>query len=156
MNEAQKFIAALHSKEDKDMGFTDWYCYDQTSVSQHGATSGDDGPVHNDAEWCKANTPYGGTIVQGSLLLSTLTHMAKSLVWPEADMRVRLNYGYDKVRIIQPIKTGQRFRGKFTFSDASPKGEQAALIKVGVTLDGEGEEGPALMAEWLFYIQFGS
>lgn len=156
MSDAQNFIAALQAKTDPHMGTTDWYCYDQNGVSQHGATSGDDGPVHNDADWCKANTPYGGTIVQGSLLLSTLTQMAKSLVWPEGEMLLRLNYGYDKVRIMQPVKTGQRFRAHFDFSDAVPKGDAAALIKVKATIEGEGDDGPALMAEWLFYVQFSS
>ena len=113
MGDAANFLAALNAKTDPDMGLTDWFCYDQQAVDIHAKNSGDDGPVHNDPDYCKAHTPFGGTIVQGSLLLSTCTKMAKSLVWPDGDMVFRLNYGFDKVRIIRPVKTGQRFRSRF-------------------------------------------
>lgn len=156
MSDAQNFMAALKAKTDPSMGVTDWHCYDQDAVNAHGATTGDDGPVHNDPEWCRANTPFGGTIVQGSLLLATFTQMVKSLVWPDGEMVVRLNYGYDKVRIVQPVKTDQRFRARFDFNDVTQKSEKALMIKVDVTLEGEGDEGPAVVAEWLFYVEFAS
>lgn len=156
MSDAQNFKAALQAKTDPSMGVTDWFCYEQGDVDTHGGNSGDDGPIHNDPEWCKANTPYGGTIVQGSLLLSTFTQMAKSLVWPDGDMHIRLNYGYDKVRIVQPVKTGQRFRARFDFNDVTQKSEKALMIKVDVTLEGESDDGPAIVAEWLFYVEFAS
>ena len=156
MSDAVNFLAALNAKTDPDMGVTDWFQYSQQDIDNHAKTSGDDGPVHNDPAYCKANTPFGGTIVQGSLLMSTLTRMAKSLHWPDGEMVFRLSYGYNKVRIIQPVKTDQRFRGRFQFKNAEPKGEDALLINVDITLEGEGDDVPALIAEWLFYVQFAS
>lgn len=154
MSDASEFLAALKAKTNPDMGVTKWFAYDQQAVDNHAKISGDDGPVHNDPDYCRAHTPFGGTIVQGSLLMSTLTRMAKSLEWPDGEMLFRLSYGYNKVRIIQPVKTGQRFRGQFTLKDAAPKGDNALLISVDIELVGEGADGPALVAEWLFYIQF--
>ena len=156
MNDAATFLEALKAKTDPDIGLTNWYQYNQQDIDSHAKTTGDDGPVHNDPDYCKVNTPFGGTIVQGSLLMSTLTRMAKSLHWPEGEMVFRLSYGYNKVRIIQPVKTNQRFRGRFRFNNGEPKGENALLINVDITLEGEGDDVPALIAEWLFYVQFAS
>lgn len=156
MGDAANFLAALNAKTDADMGLTDWFCYDQQAVDIHAKNSGDDGPVHNDPDYCKAHTPFGGTIVQGSLLMSTLTRMAKSLQWPDGKMLFRLSYGYNKVRIIQPVKTGQRFRSRFALKHVEPKGTQALLITLDAAFEGEGDDGAALIAEWLIYIQFAS
>ena len=156
MSDAAQFKAALEAKTEPDMGVTDWFCYDQQAVDIHAKTSGDDGPIHNDPDYCKAHTPFGGTIVQGSLLLSTLTRMAKSLEWPGGEMVFRLSYGYNKVRIIQPIKTGQRFRGRFAYKHTETKGTNALLITVDAMFEGEGDDRPAVVAEWLIYIQFAS
>jgi acyl dehydratase len=156
MSDAKNFIDALNAKIGDEMGVTDWYCYDQEAVSTHGRNSGDDGPIHSDPDYCEANTPFGGTIVQGSLLLSTFTSMAKSLVWPEGEMVFRLSYGFNKVRIIQPVKTGQKFRAHFHLKQAEPKGESAALMTLDAKLEAEGTPGTVLAAEWLAYIQFKS
>ena len=156
MSDAAGFLAALKAKTDPSLGLTDWFSYDQQAIDNHAKTTGDDGPVHNDPDYCKAHTPFGGTIVQGSLLMSTLTRMAKSLEWPDGEMVFRLSYGYNKVRIIQPIKTDQRFRGRFRLKDAEAKGNHALLITVDITLEGEGDDSPAIAAEWLFYVQFAS
>lgn len=156
MSDAAFFLAALKAKTETDMGMTDWYCYDQQAVNAHAATSGDNGPVHNDVEYCKAHTPFGGTIVQGSLLTSTFTHMAKSLVWPDGEMVFRLSYGFNKVRIIRPVKTGQRFRARFDLKAAEPKGTNALLITLDTRFESEGDSRAALIAEWLIYIQFAS
>lgn len=156
MSDAVEFLAALKAKTDADMGLTEWFCYDQQAVDNHAKNSGDEGPVHNDPDYCKAHTPFGGTIVQGSLLLSTFTKMAKSLVWPDGEMVFRLSYGFNKVRIVQPVKTGQRFRSQFMLKHAEPKGTNALLITLDATFEGEGADGPALVAEWLIYIQFAS
>lgn len=156
MSDAAQFIAELRAKTDTAIGATDWFSYDQDAVDLHAKNTGDDGPVHNDPDYCKANTPFGGTIVQGSLLMSSFTRMVKCLVWPDGEMVFRLNYGYNKVRIVKPVKTGQRFRGHFHFKNVEEKGTNAALIAVDAILQGEGDDGPAVVAEWLFYIQFAS
>lgn len=156
MSDAAKFLEALRAKTGDEMGITEWYCYDQTAVSTHGANSGDDGPIHSDPAYCKAHTQFGGTIVQGSLLLSTFTRMAKSLIWPPGEMVFRLSYGFNKVRIIQPVKTGQRFRARFHLKQAEAKGDAAVLVTLDVSLEAEGTPAVVLAAEWLAYLKFGS
>jgi acyl dehydratase len=156
VSDTKHFLEALNAKLGEEMGLTDWYCYDQTAVSTHGANSGDDGPIHSDADYCRANTPFGGTIVQGSLLLSTFTSMAKSLVWPPGDMVFRLSYGFNKVRVIQPVKTGQNFRARFQLKQAEAKDDQAALVTLDVSFEAEGTPGTVLAAEWLAYLRFSS
>lgn len=140
----------------QEIGRTDWISYDQTQVDAHGRLTGDDGPIHSDPEWAARETGFGGSIVQGSLLLSTFTRMAKSLEWPDGDLAYRMNYGFNRVRIINPVKTAQPFRGRFQLKDSRAKSELALLVTMDATLETEGSEQPAIAAEWLAYLQFNS
>lgn len=156
MLSADEFLQALGPRLGGEMGLTEWLSYDQQAVNDHGQRTQDDGPIHNDPAFGREQTPFGGTIVQGSLLLSSFTGMAKSLIWPDGDFAYRLNYGFNKVRIIQPVKTGQRFRGRFHLSAAEKKSDTALLVKLAATIEGEGDDMPAIAAEWLIFLQFNS
>lgn len=156
MKNATEFLDNIKARAGQEMGVTDWLCFDQDDVNAHGDLTGDQGPIHNDPEWCAANTPFGGTIVQGSLLLSTFTKMAKSLEWPDGDISFRMSYGYNRIRIINPVKTGQRFRGCFALKEAKAKSDTALLLTLDAVIEGEGNETPSVVTEWLAYMQFNS
>ena len=156
MKNAKDYLTDILEKCGQEMGVSDWRSFDQNEVWAHGKLTGDDGPIHNDPEWSAAHTPFGGTIVQGSLLLSTLTQMAKKLQWPEGDMLFRMNYGFNRIRIINPVATGQKYRGRFSLQSAAMKGDHALVVTLGTVLEVEGQTDPALVAEWLIYLQFNS
>ena len=153
---ADAFLADIKQRKGEEIGLTDWWSFDQDQVNAHGALTGDDGPIHSDPEWAARETAFGGSILQGSLMLSCFTKMAKSLAWPDGDVAYRMNYGFDRIRIVSPVRTGQKFRGRFRLSDARKKSDAALLLKLDAVIEAEGNDKPSVVAEWLAFMQFNS
>ena len=104
--------------------------------------------IHVDPEKA-ANTPFGGTIAHGFLTLSLLSKMIEGNgVIPENTV-MGLNYGFDKVRFLAPVRSGKRVRANIEVMSVDQKDDNRFLIKQGVSIEIEGEETPALVAEWL-------
>ncbi|MFT4825113.1 MAG: acyl dehydratase [Halioglobus sp.] len=104
--------------------------------------------IHVDEEKA-AQTPFGGTIAHGFLTLSMLAKLAEnSLVIPE-NMQMAMNYGFDKVRFLAPVRAGKRVRMHNEILSVVQKDENRFLVKMGISVEIEGEETPALVAEWL-------
>ncbi len=143
-------LVALRGRE---IGVSDWKAIDQADVDAFSALTGDAGPIHNDPGEAARISPFGGTIVQGFLMLSCLTGFAKNLGLPQEGVAFRLNYGFDRVRIITPVPTGTRIRGRFRLGGVEARGENAALMTLEATVEAEGLESPALVADWLAYLQ---
>ncbi len=152
----QAFLDEMSARKGEIIGRTDWMAYSQKNIDAFSELTGEKGPIHNDPEWAEANTPFQSTLVQGHLLISSFTAMAKSLKWPEADFDYRLNYGYDRIRIMAPVKTDQRFCTDFTLKNIIRKAPLGLLATVEVKLQAEDNDKPSIIAEWLFYIQFKS
>ncbi len=138
----------------QEIGVSDWKFIDQAAIDQFSALTGDAGPIHNDPELAKEVAPFGGTIVQGFMMLSCLTGFAKNLNLPQDGVAFRLNYGFDRVRIIAPVPVDSRIRGRFFLADITARGDQAALMTIKATVEVEGSKTPALVADWLGYLQF--
>ena len=143
-------LAALRGQE---IGVSDWKLIDQSAIDQFSALTGDAGPIHNDPEEAARIAPFGGTIVQGFMLLGCLTGFAKNLEIPQDGVAFRLNYGFDRVRIIAPVPVDSRVRGRFTMRDIVARGEEAALMTLEAIVEIEGVDTPALVADWLAYLQ---
>jgi acyl dehydratase len=126
---------------------------DQETIDQFSMLTGDAGPIHNDPELARQIAPFGGTILQGFLMLSCLTGFAKSLDLPDDGVVFRLNYGFDRVRIITPVPVDSRIRGRFHMRSLESRGESAALMTLEAVVEIEGTESPALIADWLAYLQ---
>jgi acyl dehydratase len=86
-------------------------------------------------------------------MLSCLTGFAKSLDLPDDGVVFRLNYGFDRVRIITPVPVDSRIRGRFHMRSLESRGESAALMTLEAVVEIEGTESPALIADWLAYLQ---
>ena len=143
-------LAALRGQE---IGTSDWKLIDQVAIDAFSALTGDAGPIHNDPEVAAQVAPFGGTIVQGFFMLSCLTGFAKSLRLPPDGASFRLNYGFDRVRIIAPVPVGSRVRGRFRMKDLVARGEHGALMTTEAVVEIEGSDKPALVADWLAYLQ---
>lgn len=132
----------------KQLGTSEWIEVPQQRIDQFADATEDHQFIHVDPE-AAAATPFGQTIAHGMLTLSLLPPMAASVgAFPEAKMSV--NYGFDKVRFLSPVKSGKRIRGTFTLMDCSEKRPGQWQQKVAVSVEIEGEEKPALLAEWIF------
>lgn len=131
-----------------DLGTTDWVLIDQARINAFADCTLDQQFIHVDPVKA-AKTPFGGTIAHGFLSLSLLSHFAESIGCGVEDMVMGLNYGFDKVRFLAPVKVNSRVRAKSILLDASEKKSGQFLIKQQLTIEIEGEPTPALIAEWL-------
>jgi acyl dehydratase len=133
----------------KEVGLTDWIEVDQERINQFADATGDHQYIHLDAERA-AQTPFGTTIAHGFLtlsLLSMLSGMGGGLKLENTVMGI--NYGLDKVRFLNPVKSGAKIRARFVLASAEEKKPGNYLLKHNVTVEIDGEDKPALIAEWL-------
>jgi acyl dehydratase len=133
----------------KEVGLTDWIIVDQERINQFADATGDHQYIHLDAERA-AQTPFGTTIAHGFLtlsLLSMLSGMGGGLKLENTVMGI--NYGLDKVRFLNPVKSGAKIRARFVLKSAEEKKPGSFLLKHNVTVEIDGEEKPALIADWL-------
>ena len=132
-----------------ELGASDWIEITQDRVNEFANATNDHQFIHVDLERAKAS-PFGGTIAHGFLTLSLLTYLlTEHMVLPE-NTSVTLNYGSDKVRFLKPVGVGQRVRAAQQLVEASEKKPGHWLMKMNVTVEIEGEQTPALIAEILF------
>jgi len=150
---AAKAFELFREVEGKETATGEWMQIDQEMVNQFADVTRDHQFIHVDPERAKA-TPFGGPIAHGFLTLSLLTHLAASAK-PENPNPARLdgvimgvNYGFDKVRFISPVKVGARIRVHSLLSKVELKGNAVQQTQT-MTVEIEGEEKPALVADWL-------
>ncbi len=124
-----------------------WIELSQDRINTFADCTGDKYFIHVDEEKAK-ETPLGGTIAHGLLTLSLLPALMEDFVVPE-NMLHGLNYGFDKVRFLAPVRSGKRVRLHSEVLDIERKDEKRFVFKIAVTVEIEGEETPALVAEWM-------
>ena len=126
----------------------DWFEIGQQRINEFAECTEDRQYIHVDEELAR-QTPFGGTIAHGFLTLSMLSHIAsQNRISPEG-LVMGINYGFDKVRFLAPVRSGKRVRALVEILDITAKEENRFLVKQGITVEIEGEETPALVAEWL-------
>ena len=138
-------LAALIGQE---VGLSRWFEIDQKRIDAFADVTEDWQFIHVDLA-AAAQTPFGGTIAHGFLTLSLLSAMTYDAVAPLEGVEMGVNYGFDKIRFLQPVASGSRVRGRFKLLSADDKGGGRWLIKHEVTVEIEGSDKPALVAEWL-------
>ena len=131
-----------------------WVELDQSRIDTFADCTEDHQFIHVDREKAK-ETPFGGTIAHGFLTLSMLTRMVEGIgIMPE-NVVMGLNYGFDKVRFLAPVRAGKRVRANIEVLDVTPKDDNRFLIKQGISVEIDGEDTPALVAEWLTMVIVG-
>ena len=136
----------------QEIGVSEWYEVTQENVNLFADVTEDHQFIHIDPEKA-AQTPFGGTIAHGFYTLSMLSHFAETgcgVVLENTKMGV--NYGCDKLRFIQPVRVGSRIRGRAVLSSAVEKNSGQYLFTSKMTVEIEGSEKPALIADWLTMI----
>ena len=125
-----------------------WLSVDQARIDAFAKITEDEQFIHVDPEAAKA-TPFGGTIAHGFLTLSLASAMSYDAVKPLEGVVMGVNYGFDKLRFLAPVPAGSKVRGRFKLLSAEDKGGGRWLLKHELTVEIEGGEKPALIAEWL-------
>ena len=141
--------ADLASHAGKEIGLSEWMRIDQARIDQFADVTEDHQFIHLDATRAAAETPFGGTIAHGFLSLSLLSRMAMDIAFVLDGMTMGINYGFDKVRFLQPVKSGARVRGRFVLEEVIERQPGQWMLRFGVTVEIEGSEKPALIAQWL-------
>ncbi|WP_339739928.1 MaoC family dehydratase [uncultured Maricaulis sp.] len=141
--------ADLASQIGKEIGLSDWIRLDQSRIDQFADVTEDHQFIHLDAERAAKETPFGGTIAHGFLSLSMLSRMAMDIAFTLEGMAMGINYGFDKVRFLTPVRSGKNIRGRFVLEDAVEKSPGQWMLRFGITVEIEGEDRPALIAQWL-------
>ena len=143
-------VAQLQDYVGKELGRSDWLTIDQARINQFADCTGDHQFIHVDPEKAK-RTPFGGTIAHGYLTVSLLPYLQISidgLVIPKG-LKMGMNYGFDKLRFMAPVKVNSRIRAKAKLLSADEKKPGQWLLKFEYTIEIEGESKPAVVAEWL-------
>lgn len=132
----------------KDLGHSEWITIDQERINQFAECTGDHQFIHVDPDKAKL-TPFGGTIAHGFLSLSLLPKLTENLMIMPKGLKMAVNYGLDSLRFIQPVKVNSRVRMGLTLLEVTEKKPGQWLLKARATLEIEGEEKPAYIAESL-------
>lgn len=132
----------------KEVGVSRWFEIDQTRIDKFADVTEDWQFIHVDPQKA-ADTPFRGTVAHGFLTLSMLAAMAYDGL-PAVEGRVMgVNYGFDKIRFVAPVRSGSRVRARFKLLEVIARNPKEFMTKSEVSVEIEGSEKPALIAEWL-------
>jgi acyl dehydratase len=128
----------------QEAGVSPWFEITQDAINGFADVSGDHQWIHVDVERARRESRYGNTIAHGFLTLSLLSHLSRQAVDVRSGLPMRVNYGLNRVRFPSPVVAGSRVRARF-----APQSVSASEIVWLVTMEIEGGEKPALVAEWI-------
>ena len=148
MNSSITAATALSTRVGQQIGVSPWLEITQSRISLFADAVNDRQFIHVDPQRAALESPYGGTIAHGFLSLSLLTTLSQGIL-PQFTPSIEINYGFDKVRFITPVKTGARIRGCYTLNDFSWRGLREFIARYAVVVEIEGEKRPALVADWI-------
>jgi acyl dehydratase len=156
---AAKAFELFRADIGNDEGTGEWFQVTQDQIDRFADVTHDHQFIHVDPERAKA-TPFGTTIAHGFLTLSMLTHLASgaSSAPPDpgkyAGMLMGINYGFNRVRFVSPVKVDSRIRARAVTASAELKGNTVEVAR-NITIEIEGEDKPALVAEWVIRTVYG-
>jgi len=131
------------------LGTSDWFRIDQKTIDGFADLTHDHYFIHVDPKRAAAETPFGGTIAHGFLTMSMLAPMAYQACPVVKGSKTNVNYGFNRMRFVAPVRSGSRIRGHFSLKsfEVRPSGRWQAIYDVKVEI--EGQARPALTAEWI-------
>jgi acyl dehydratase len=147
---AEKFsLANSKAFVGEELGASGWITIDQQRIDQFAECTEDHQWIYVDVDRAKRDSPLGTTIAHGYLTLAMLAPSTFEVVVKPAGINQALNYGLDRVRFIGPVKAGSRVRNRIKLLAAENKGEGRMLLTTENTIEIEGENKPALVANAL-------
>lgn len=141
-------IEEIVARVGTEVGVSDWLTIDQHTIDVFADVTQDHQFIHVDPD-AAAKTPFGGTIAHGFLTLSLLSRMAADVLMRPENIKMGVNYGFEKVRFLAPVRAGRRVRGRFKLAAFEEKRPGQFQFTHNVTVEIEGEDKPALIADWI-------
>lgn len=142
-------IAGLGERVGHELGLSDWVAIDQPRIDAFASCTGDRQWIHVDVERAKRESPFRGPIAHGYLTLAMVAPLAMQVGIIPSDAAAGLNYGIDKVRFLAPVPAGARVRLRVVLVGIEPREGGQVVMKTLNTMEIEGSEKPALVAETL-------
>ena len=142
-------LAGLGEKIGQELGVSDWVAIDQARIDAFASCTGDHQWIHVDVERAKRESPFGGPVAHGYLTLSMVASLAMQVGVIPKDAAAGLNYGIEKVRFLAPVPAGRRVRLRVVLAGIEPRDGGQVIMKTQNTLEVEGSQKPALVAETL-------
>ncbi|MEE2773411.1 MAG: MaoC family dehydratase [Pseudomonadota bacterium] len=154
MSSVEKSFQAMKTREGRKVGASSWTLVDQGLVNEFAALTGDDQFIHLDESRAAAETPFGGTIAHGFLILSLISKFALEALPNDPDKSIRVNYGFDKIRFISPVMCGSRVRGHFALKNVGLSKPKELRQVYNVSIEIERFDRLALVADWILLTIF--
>jgi acyl dehydratase len=137
----------------REVGVSSWHVLDQKRINLYADVIEDHQFIHVDPERAK-ETPFGSTVAHGFLTMSLMSIMSYEVMPVIEGTTMGVNYGFDKLRFISPVRAGSRVRGRFVLAEAKLRKPRELQSRTNVTVEIEGEDKPALVADWIGLIYF--
>jgi acyl dehydratase len=141
-------IDELRQKVGQEVAVSAWVDIDQKRIDVFADVTEDHQYIHVDPVAAK-KTPFGGTIAHGFLTLSMLSKLANSSLPSLKGRNMGVNYGFDKVRFVAPVRAGSRIRGRFKLAELVQRSDKEWMMRYSLSIEIEGLDKPAVVAEWL-------
>lgn len=142
-------FTTVKNRMGQEIGVSDWLTIDQPMIDAFADVTGDHQWVHVDTQRAANDLPYGKTFAHGFLTLSLASRLAYECTEDFPGQSMGLNYGMNKVRFLSPVLRDSRIRGKLVQRSADKMSETRYLSVVDLTIEIEGQDKPAMFAEWL-------
>jgi acyl dehydratase len=147
-------LSAYQNMVGHEVGVSSWHLVDQGRINLYADVIEDHQFIHIDPERAKKETPYGSTVAHGFLTMSLMSIMSYEVMPVIEGTTMGVNYGFDRLRFISPVRAGSRVRGRFVLAEAKLRKPTELQSRTNVTVEIEGEEKPALVADWIGLIYF--
>ena len=141
-------LEELRARVGQEIGVSQWHTVTQSQIDRFAEVTGDHQWIHLDQARAGRESPYGTTIAHGFLTVSLLPMLINEAVEMEGDFKMRVNYGFNRLRFTGAVPSGARVRARFSLASIKDV-EGGVEIAWGTTVEVEGREKPALVAEWL-------
>jgi acyl dehydratase len=146
-------LDAYRSHLGRELGCSRWFDVTQDRIDTFGDVTEDRQFIHVDPATA-AQSRFGGTIAHGFLILSLLSAMSFDAIPAIEGAQMGINYGFNSIRFLAPVRSGRRVRGRFTLQDLKLRGENQWLSTIGTIVEIEGEPKLALAAQWMTITTF--
>jgi len=158
MNEVWKkppvSLEAYQKMVGQEIGVSSWHVIDQPRIDGFADVIEDHQFIHVDPERARHETAFGGTVAHGFLTMSLMSIMSYEVMPVIEGTTMGVNYGFDRLRFVSPVKAGKRVRGRFVLAEATLRKPKELQSRTSVTVEIEGEDKPAVVADWIALIYF--
>lgn len=142
-------LATLEASVGTEIGVSNWITVDQAMIDAFAVVTHDDQWIHLDADRAARETPFGGTVAHGFLTLSLASRFAYDCFEMLPGQSMGINYGCNHLRFLSPVTADSRLRGRFVLKANDKRRAHEMMQTLDLTIEIEGSEKPALVAEWL-------